>query len=108
MEWLSTKTAMWAEHLSNRSKVKGNPVSRSNQNVIEEVVRGKRIVMVDDSIVRENYLKKYPYVENWQERQRFMSGSVRLRFCIPAILERMYRLMNSSLPIRTQRSRSVK
>lgn len=24
------KTAMWAEHLSNRSKVKGNPVSRSN------------------------------------------------------------------------------
>lgn len=77
-------------------------------NVIEEVVRGKRIVMVDDSIVRgttcANIIRMLKKAGATEVHVRISSPP----FCIPAILERMYRPMNSSLPIRTQRSRSVK
>ena len=52
MEWHFTRIAMWEEHLSNRNKARRVSSVKIKLNVIPEVVKGKRIVMVDDSIVR--------------------------------------------------------
>ena len=64
-------------------------------NVIPEVVKGKRIIMVDDSIVRGTTCANIIRMLKAREPPKFMSESVHRRFCIRAILEPMYRPMNS-------------
>ncbi len=51
MEWHFKRIAMLEEHLLSRNSSRESSV-KIKLNVIQEVVKGKRIVMVDDSIVR--------------------------------------------------------
>ena len=64
-------------------------------NVIPEVVKGKRIVMVDDSIVRGTTCANIIKMLKKPEQKRYMYVSVLHRSYIHASLERMFRQMSS-------------
>lgn len=77
-------------------------------NVLESVVKDKRIVLVDDSIVRGTTMANLIQMLKRQGQKRFMYASAPLRFCIHVITERMYRPMSSSLRRTIQQKKSVK
>ena len=76
--------------------------------VLESVVKDKRIVLVDDSIVRGTTIANLIHMLKRREQRKCTYVSVHRHFYIHVISERMCRQMISSLQPATARRKSVK
>lgn len=68
---------------------------RVKLNVLKEAVDGKRIIMIDDSIVRGTTSDRIVKMLRVPERRRCTSASARRRFCGRVILVRTFRSGNN-------------